>query len=147
MLFDVNTHPVSLHASLQIIITKNELKGQYTKLIQFWTLTVQLSQMRFSVSFNRAIISCQKSVFSTHSIDYIKKQPKFGVIAPTSPCYNVFANGFSVLKNLSRLKDLWTYPFMIIYLNTTKVFHCINRNILQLRFYAASAPGLWTMHL
>ena len=35
ILFDVNTHPTSLHASIQIIITKNEFKWQCAKLIQF----------------------------------------------------------------------------------------------------------------
>ena len=39
------------------------------------------------------------------------KTAEFGMFAPTSPFYNTFAIGLSILKNLRLFKALLTYAF------------------------------------
>ena len=40
---------------------------------------MQLYQNGFPVSFDKLVISCPKSASCTHSVDQMKKQPKFDV--------------------------------------------------------------------
>ena len=54
-----------------------------------------------SVAFDRVIISCPKSVLSTHYRDEMKKPSKFGAFPPTSQFYNILTNVLSNLKILS----------------------------------------------
>ena len=77
MLFHVNTHPASFH--------------------------VWKCQNGFSTSFYRLVTSCPKSSSSTHSIDQMKNQPKFGVLLQP-PRFNI-----QRLMNLSIYNDIPKY--------------------------------------
>ena len=44
----------------------------------------------FPISFNKLIISCPKPVFTTHSVDQMKKQPKFYVLLQT-PSFKTYS--------------------------------------------------------
>ena len=65
------------------------------------------------------------------------KTAKIWCFAPTSPFYIIFSDGLSI----------WTYPFMIIYLNIIKICDLISSKNILGKFYATTAPCFWTMHL
>ena len=48
-------------------------------------------------------------------------------------------------KSFHQFKDLWIYPFIIIYLKITKTIHPINRKKLPMKFYATNTPVFWKM--
>ena len=56
-----------------------------------------------------------------------------------------FCSNFPVL-NIDGL-SIWTYTFIIIYLNTIKTFHLVNSKNILGKFYVTTSPGFWAMHL
>ena len=91
---------------------------------------MQLYQSGFSVSFDRLVISCTKSVFSTQFYRPNKKTAKIWCFAPTSLFYIIHC-----------WSSIWAYLFIIICLNIIKSFHLINS------LSATTAPCFWAMHL
>ena len=59
-----------------------------------------------------------------------KNSAKFWCFAATSPFYIIFIDGLSI----------WTYPFIIMYLNIIKTFHLFNSKNILGKFYATTAP-------
>ena len=66
-----------------------------------------------------------------------EKSAKVWCFAPTSLFCSIFTDDLSI----------WTYPFIIIYLNIIKFFHLIHSKNKQRKFYATTAPCFWTMPL
>ena len=85
------------------------------------------------------IISCPKPVSSTHSVDQIWWFTSL-------PLYNIFTNGLSIWETFDQsFRDLWTYLFIITYLNVNKTFHLIDSKNLPGEFYVTTGPGFWAL--
>ena len=80
-------------------------------------------QSAFPISFDKLIMSCPKSIPTTHFVGQMKKQPKLDVSLHSSRFTIYSLIFFPICEIFDWLfKDLWAYLPIITYLNITKAF-------------------------
>ena len=134
-------HIQCIFPCIDLIITKKQLKLQYSELTYFWPLTVWLYQKEFSVLFGRLIISCSKLVSSTHCDGPMNEERRFEVLLQIH-CFTIISLMlFPLFLKLSFIfKDLWTH--LVHYYNQT-----FSLLIQPGQFYSTNKSGFWILFL
>ena len=129
MLFHVNTHPALLHVWIKLL-PKMNLSGicQTDSTLTF--ICVIASKWVLTLIW-QAYYKLYKICFLYTFYRPNEKTAKIWCF------YIIFTDGLSI----------WTYPFIIKYLNIIKTFHFINSKNIIWKFYTTTASGFWKMHL
>ena len=136
--YNLITH--SIFPCINLIITKNQLKSQYSELTWCWYLTVWLYQKEFSFLFRRLIISCSKFVSSAHYVHQMNKERRFDVLLQLHRFTIISLMLFPLFLKVSIIiKDLWTHLCIV---KCKNIANPRTLTILPGQFHSTNKSGL-----